>query len=163
MHETPADITQLQTLLTTSIDRAGAFLKDSFQMPHKSMSAQQVIDYFDHMTTVALATSNAKGEPRSAPTAAVFYRGRFHVPTIAESARGRMITRNPAVSLTYYDSTDVAVIIHGTATILRQHHDSFAPLLAIHDAAYSTSLLEWGGEPIFLRIEPHVMWTYDTR
>src|SRR5258706_12625059 len=44
MRETQEDIERLQVLLDTSIERAGAFLRRSFQMPEHSLTAQQLID-----------------------------------------------------------------------------------------------------------------------
>jgi hypothetical protein len=45
MRETPEDIERLQALLDTSIERAGAFLRRSFQIPQHSLTPQQLIDY----------------------------------------------------------------------------------------------------------------------
>ena len=56
MRETPEDIQRLQALLDNSIERAGAFLRRSFQMPEHSLTAQQLIDCWLDVQTVALAT-----------------------------------------------------------------------------------------------------------
>jgi hypothetical protein len=44
MRETPEDIERLQALLDSSIARARAFLRRSFQMPEHALTAQQLID-----------------------------------------------------------------------------------------------------------------------
>ncbi len=159
MKETHHDIQDLQTLLTNSMEQAGDFLRSSFEMPDKSLSAQQVISYFCDVKTVSVATVTQKGAPRVAPTAAVFYRGRFYIPTVANAARTKMLTNNPAVSLNYYCQNDVAVIIHGTASILRENHAYFADLEAIQREYLDSSPRDWG-EGVYLRIEPDVMYTY---
>src|SRR4051794_4490794 len=112
MHETPEDMQRLRALLERSIARAGAFLRRSFEMPEHSLSAEQLVSYLVGIQNVALATVTAKGEPRVAPIGALFYRGRFHIPTVATAARTRMIAARPAVSLTHYVGNDLAVITH---------------------------------------------------
>jgi hypothetical protein len=71
MRETQEDIERLQALLDNSIERAGAFLRRSFQMPQHSLAAQQLIDCWPDVQTVALATVTTKGEPRIAPISAM--------------------------------------------------------------------------------------------
>ena len=45
MKETPGDLEQLQALLDYSIEQAGSFLRSSFQMPQRSLSAGQIVHY----------------------------------------------------------------------------------------------------------------------
>jgi hypothetical protein len=111
--ETPEDLRQLQELLDRSVERAGDFLKSAFQMPDHSLSAGQLVRHLRGVCHVALATTTQRGEPRVAPIHALFYRGRFHVPTVATAARARHVAQRPAVSLTYYEGSDLAVIAHG--------------------------------------------------
>ncbi|MEA2394131.1 MAG: hypothetical protein QOJ82_2022, partial [Solirubrobacteraceae bacterium] len=118
MRETAADLQRLQALLDDSVARASPFLRSSFQMPERSLSAERLAAHLQGSLTVALATVTARGEPRVAPIAALFLRGSFHVPTVAESARARHVAQRPGVSLTYFEGTDLAVIAHGHAAIL---------------------------------------------
>jgi hypothetical protein len=158
LRETPADLERLQELLDASIERAGEFLRSSFQMPERSLSAAQLAGVLDGHPTVALATTTAKGEPRVAPIDALFYRGFFHVPTVAASARARHVSKRPAVSLTYYEGNDLAVIVHGRAVALGPDDPSFAELDALQ-REHGESPSEWG-EGIFLRVEADVLYTY---
>ena len=128
MHETPEDIERLQTLLDRSIERAGAFLRSSFEMPEHSLSAGQITRYLQGIQNVAFATTTAKGEPRVAPIGSLFYRGHFHIPTVATAARTRMVTARPAISLTHYVGDDLAIIVHGSATIIPVDHPDFASI-----------------------------------
>ena len=109
MRETDDDLKQLQTLVSESIDGAGSYLRQCFEMPQHCLSAAQLARHFEGLKTVAIATVTAKGEPRTAPVAAIFYRGQFHIPTVADSARARQIPSRPAVSLSYFDANDLAV------------------------------------------------------
>ena len=100
MHETTDDLTNLQQLLDDSVERATPFLRRSFEMPDRSLSAQRLAEQLQGSLTVALATVTARGEPRVAPINALFYRGTFHIPTVAESARARHLAKRPAAIVT---------------------------------------------------------------
>ena len=143
MYETPADIAELQRLLDDSIAQAGAFLRSSFEMPEHSLTATQLAAHLAGTVTVALATVTARGEPRVAPINAVFYRGAFHVPTVAEAARARHLARRPAASLTYYEGIDLAVIAHGRVRIIASDDPAFAQLDAPEVRAGRESPTEW--------------------
>ena len=92
MRETQEDIERLQALLDNSIERAGAFLRRSFQMPEHSLTAEQLIDCWQDVQTVALATVTMRGEPRIAPIGSLLYRGQIYLPTVATAARTRVLT-----------------------------------------------------------------------
>lgn len=161
MHETPEDAAHLQALLDRSIERAGAFLRSSFEMPEHSLSAAQLTRYLVGKQNVALATTTAKGAPRVAPIGLFFYRGQFFIPTVATAARTRMVAARPAVSLTHFVGDDLAIIAHGTATIIPVDHPAFAGLEAIQRAASPSgqSLRDWG-EGVYLRVEAETLVTF---
>src|SRR5437868_15284789 len=98
MRETESDLAELSTLLERSIAGAGPFLRRSFEMPEHSLTAGQLVRYLDGLRTVAFATVTANGEPRVAPIGALFYRGRFYIPTTMEAARTRHIRQRPGAS-----------------------------------------------------------------
>ncbi len=159
MHETPEDMERLQTLLDRSIERAGTFLRSSFEMPEHSLSAGQLVRYLQGIQNVAFATVTAKGEPRVAPIGSLFYRGRFHIPTVATAARTRMVAARPAVSLTHFVGDDLAIIAHGDATAIPADHADFAALEAMQRAVNGSSVRDWG-EGIYLRIEAATLVTF---
>ena len=159
MKETPEDLDQLQSLLTRSIVRAGAFLRESFQMPEHSLSAKQITARLQGIQNVAFATVTSTGEPRVAPIGSIFYRGRFHIPTVATAARARQVKRNPAVSLALFEGNDFAIIAHGRAVTLPQGEAGFAALEAVHREINGGSPAEWG-EGVYLRLDPDVMYTF---
>lgn len=159
MHETPEDMEQLQALLDRSIERAGAFLRSSFEMPEHSLSAGQLTHYLQGIQNVAFATTTAKGEPRVAPIGSLFYRGRFYIPTVATAARTRMVTARPAVSLTHYVGDDLAVIAHGSATVIPIDHPDFAAVEGMQREASGQSVRDWG-EGVFLRVEAETIVTF---
>lgn len=159
MQETPEDLDQLQHLLDHSIAQAGAFLRDSFQMPTHSLSARQLTTYFDCIKNVALATVTATGEPRVAPIGALLVRGQFMIPTVATAARTRHLQQRPAVSLTHFVESNLAIICHGQATVLRSDDPAFTLFDAVYRAITGDSPLSWGAG-VYLQIEAHQLYTY---
>jgi hypothetical protein len=160
MRESADDLAWLEGLLGRSIEGAGAFLRSSFEMPEHSLSAAQLVRYLEGIPTVALATVTAKGEPRVAPIGAVFWRARFHIPTVATAARTRHLRARPAVSLTHYAGNDLAVLVHGRASIVTPAESLFGELDAYHrEHTGGQGVSDWG-EGVFLRIEPDVLYTY---
>ena len=81
MRESAGQLTRLQELIDRSIAGAGPFLRNAFEMPERSLSAQQLVERLDGARTVALATTTARGEPRVAPIGALF----VHVPSVAQA------------------------------------------------------------------------------
>src|SRR5947207_7201276 len=128
MRETPEDIERLQALLDNSIERAGTFLSRSFQMPEHSLTAQELVDCWQDIQTVALATVTMRGEPRIAPIGSLLYRGEIYIPTVATAARTRHIMKRPAVSLTLFRKNKSAIIVHGSAAMIPTDPPDFATL-----------------------------------
>lgn len=162
MQETAEDLAALQALLERSIDAAGPFLRSAFQIPACSMTAAEVVAALEGTPIVSFATVTRAGEPRVAPTGALFWRGRFHIPTVMEAARTRHIRRNPAVSLTWYDGVDRAMIVHGRAVPLGVDHADFATLDALFSAYSGESVSNWG-EGAFLRVDAETFFTFERR
>ncbi|MDP9294961.1 MAG: pyridoxamine 5'-phosphate oxidase family protein [Actinomycetota bacterium] len=160
MHETPADLQRLQTLLDDSIERASAFLRSSFQMPEHSLSAAQLVAHLKGSLTVALGTVTARGEPRVAPIAAFFLRASFYMPTVAEAARARNLARRPGASLTYFEGTDLAVVAHGHAAIVDSENPDFAELDATQVECGNQSVRDWPGHGVYLHLQPASLFTF---
>lgn len=160
MRETEDDVAWLQSVLDSSIERAGAYLRSSFRMPDHSMRAGQVIALLDGILEVALASVTAKGEPRVSPTGALFWRGRFYVPTLAAAARVKQLRRAPATSLTYYQGVDIAVIVHGRAAFIEPADEDFAELYELQQETSGQNVRGWGENPLYIRVDPEVIYTF---
>lgn len=160
IQEISEDITQLQTILDASINKAGEFLKTSFRMPEHSLTAQQIVFHMQGMKTIALATVTANNAPRVAPIATLLYRGDFYIPTLKKAARTKMLNKNSALSLTYYEGDDLAMIIHGSGELIPESDAAFAPLEKIHRDLNKSSLTAWGGEAVFIKIVARVWYTF---
>lgn len=159
MYETPEELEQIQALLERSIEQAGAFLRSSFEMPAHSLSTRQLVHLWQGLQTVAFATATKKGEPLVAPIGALLFHGRFYIPTVASALRTGHILRRPAVSFTYYQGNDLAVIVHGEAVVIRSDDAQFAALEVFQREMSGSSVQEWG-EGVFLHIIPRVIYTY---
>ncbi len=160
MRETQEDIERLQALLDHSIERAGAFLRRSFQMPEHSLTAQQLIDCWLDVQTVALATVTTRGEPRIAPIGSLFYRGEIYLPTVATATRTRHVMKRPAVSLTLFRENELAIIVHGSAAVISPDHADFETLETLLYTYTHTKAGEWG-EGVYLRIQAEAIYTYN--
>jgi Pyridoxamine 5'-phosphate oxidase len=160
MRESPADLERLQALIERSIEAAGPFLRNSFEMPDRSLSAEQLVDRLQGSLTVALATTTARGEPRVAPISALFVRAAFHVPTVAQAARTRHLAARPAASLTYFEGTHLAVVAHGRVAIIYADDPAFAALDGVQVAAGNESPTEWQGDAVYLRLDADRLFTY---
>jgi pyridoxamine 5'-phosphate oxidase-like protein len=160
MRESPADLERLQALIDRSIEGAGAFLRNAFEMPQRSLSAEQLVERLQRSLTVAFATTTARGEPRVAPINALFVRAAFHVPTVAQAARTRHLAARPAASLTYFEGTHVAVVAHGQVAIIDTSDPAFAELDAVQVQSGNESPTEWEGDAVYLRLDADRLFTY---
>ena len=159
MRHTPQELESLQALLDRSAERTGQHLRRTFELPERSLSAAQLARYFEQPRPVALATVTARGEPRVAPVHAVFYRGRFHIPTAADATRIAHVRKRPAVSLTHFVLNQVALIGHGRATALAADHPEFAMLDQLYRAEWWSQLRQQAGG-VYLRIELETLYTW---
>ena len=160
MRESPADLERLQELIDRSIEGAGPFLRNAFEIPQRSLSAHQLVERLEGARTVALATTTARGEPRVAPIGALFVHGAFHVPTVAQAARTRHLAARPAASITYYEGNDLAVIAHGRVVILERSGPAFDELDALQVHLGNESPTQWQGDAVFLRLDADRLFTY---
>ena len=95
MHETNEDLAWLQSVIDHSIERAGPYLRSSFRMPTHSLSPGQLVSLLDGILEVALATVTARNEPRVSPIGALFWRGRFYIPTSGSLSARQTIATKP--------------------------------------------------------------------
>jgi hypothetical protein len=159
MQETAEDQQMLADLIARSNNNAGAFLKHSFEIPAKSLSAGQLIRRLDGVVTLALGTVSSRGVPRVAPVIALFYRGAFHVPTVRDALRTRHVLNNPNVSLTLYEGNDFAVIVHGTTTIVDPNDDRFCELVELQKQHAGSNVLDWG-DAVYIRVDATHLYTF---
>ncbi len=114
MYETPEELTALQRLLDDSFAASGHHLR-SIIREDRRLDAAGVVERLRAVSTMALATVTARGEPRVAPVDAIFYRGHFVFGTAPNSYRFRHIRARPSVSATVFDGERLQITVHGKA------------------------------------------------
>ena len=159
MYETTEELQSLQVLVNDSIDHAGTFLRQSFQMPAHSLSARQFVHFWGGVQTIALATVTKNAEPRVAPIGALLFHGRFYVPTVLTALRTRHIMRRPAISFTCYQGNDLAVIVHGDATVVQTDDPEFFAVGAFMHETSGQNIGKWD-DGIFLQVIPRTLYTF---
>jgi hypothetical protein len=159
VRETAEDIRELQALLDRSRERAGPHLRSIYRAEN-AIPASELVRFFRGKRQVAVATVTAAEEPRVAPVDALLLRGKFHFGTHVSAARIRHLRRRPAISLTYFEGDELAVVVHGTALLIEWGDPEFAAVDDDFRAVYGgTPSTEEEGS-IFVRVEPELMFTF---
>jgi hypothetical protein len=157
-----AELDALQRVLEESASAADGFLKETFDLAGHGLSARQLAQHFDRIRGVALATVTAKGEPRVAPVGAILQGPAFCVPTALHARRVTHVRKRPSVSFTHFVLDDIAVIVHGRATVLASTDPNVAILNAKYDDQWWSGLKATGAA-VWLRIEPQRIYTWAAR
>lgn len=163
MHETPADLVALQSLLDRSYATAGRHLR-TIITPERRLTADEVADRLTGMRLLALATVTADGRPIVGPVDGIFFRGSFHFGSAPDSVRFRHIRNRPQVSATHLPGEELAVTIHGRAVPLDIQSSTEAEfrqtLLDIYVPRYGPQWEEFlDSGPVYARIDANRMFT----
>jgi hypothetical protein len=165
MHETESDLAALQRVLDHSYQKAGRHLLRIHGEDHR-LTAAQVAARLQGMVLLALATSTRDGRPIVGPVDGIFYRGAFHFGSSPDSVRFRHIAERPAVSATHLPGEELAVTVHGRATVLdmaaEENAGLRAAILEIYVPRYGP---EWEEDIMnsgayYARIDADRMFTY---
>jgi hypothetical protein len=164
VHETAADLADLQALLDRSAAAAGPHMR-SIITPQRRLNAKQVCEQLTGMTLLALATVTADALPMVGPVDGVFYRGSFHFGTSPDSVRWRHIRARPGVSATHLPSEELAVTVHGRAVPIDARSEAQAgfraALLEVYVPRYGAEWEEFlDSGPVYARIEADRMFTF---
>jgi hypothetical protein len=164
MHETAADLADLQALLDRSFELAGPHLLRIIT-PERRLSAEQVADRLTGMSLLALATVTADGRPIVGPVDGIFFRGAFHFGSSPDSVRFRHIGARPQVSATHLPGEELAVTVHGRAVPVDIHAASGAEfrrtLLEVYVPRYGPEWEEFlDSGPVYARIDADRMFTF---
>ena len=159
MHETDAELDELQALIDASMGAAGSHLREIFT-PERRLSARQLAARLQGARHVAFATVNAAAKPRVAPLDGLFFHARFHVGTGGSAARLRHLRRNPAVSLTHFEGDELAVIVHGTAVLMEKGHPEVGPIEELWTQLYGSSPFSLGEGVTMIRVQPEAVYTF---
>jgi hypothetical protein len=165
MHETQEDLAALQALIDSSYAEAGTHLLRIHE-PQRRLSAEQVAEQLSGMRLLALATVSADCRPIVGPVDGIFYRGAFHFGSAPDSVRFRHIRKRPQVSATHLPGEELAVSVHGRATVIDISDPGQAgfrqTVLDIYVPRYGS---EWEHDfldsgPLYARIDAERMFTF---
>ncbi|MBX6751477.1 MAG: pyridoxamine 5'-phosphate oxidase family protein [Micromonosporaceae bacterium] len=159
MRETPEELAQLQALLDASLSRSTAHLRSIFT--GRTVTAEQVTRILTGMSTLALSSVTAKGEPRISGVDGHFLHGKWHFGTARSAAKARHLAARPAASVAHMRGEDLGVFTHGTVEILNPEDGPAAAdwpdLLAYFQDFYGADAFDWDREVVYYRLHPHWM------
>ncbi len=164
MHETAADIEEMQALLDRSYESAGAHLRD-ITTPERRLSATQVSERLQGMCLLVLATTSDAGKPVTGAVDGIFYRGHFYFSSSPDSVRFRHIAKRPNVSATHLPGEEMQVNVRGRAAKIDHKDPSEAgfreTLLGIYTPRYGADWEQWvDSGPVYARIDADRMYTF---
>jgi nitroimidazol reductase NimA-like FMN-containing flavoprotein (pyridoxamine 5'-phosphate oxidase superfamily) len=162
VHESDADLAQLQELLDRSYANSGQHLL-SIHTPERRLDAHRVTERLIGMSLLALATVTDDGRPIVGPVDGVFYRGHFHFGSAPDSLRFRHLRRRPQVSATHVPGEHLAVTVHGRAAAVDIRSEEAA---ALRQALLDIYVPRYGAEweqfldsgPVYARIDAERMF-----
>jgi hypothetical protein len=116
MHETPAEMERLRELLDRSAAGAGAHLL-SIASDERRLTAEQVCERLTGMRLLVLASVTADGRPLTGPIDGYFLHGSWYFTSAPNSVRMRHLAVRPGVSATHLPSEELAIVVHGRASL----------------------------------------------
>ncbi len=161
MHETAADLAQLQQLLDSSYRAAGAHLRSIFQ-DERRFDAAGVVELLPGVQILSLATVTADGRPLVGPVDGLFYRGHFYFGSAADSVRFRHVRARQHVSAAHVRGEELAVIVHGLAEEINTAGAGQVGFRNYLVEVYGEEWNEWGPDSPYARIKPRRMFAART-
>jgi hypothetical protein len=159
VHETAEDLVALRDLLKRSYARAGEHLRSIFT-PERRIPAEDLVALLPSVQVLNLATVSRACAPRVAPVDGLFYRGRFWFGSAAASVRFAHLRERPQVSASHTRGEELAVVVHGTATLVDPGDPAHAGFAAYYREVYGFGWEEWDLPVQFARIDATRLYTY---
>jgi hypothetical protein len=160
VHETEAELDELDALLDRSLSAATDHLRSIIQPGERTLTARQLVGVISGMCVLTLATVTARGEPRVSAVDGHFLHGCWIFGTDRSSAKARHLQQRPAASVAHLRGEELGVFTHGTAELLNPADGpadpDFSSVLGHLTDSYGVSPLDWGDVVIF-RLRPHWM------
>ena len=163
MDETDDDMGALQGVLDRSMEAAGPHLREVLA-PERTLGAEELCARLTGMRLLALATVTSDNRPLVGPVDGIFYRGAFHFGSAPNSVRVGHIRRRPQVSATHLPGEELAVTVHGRATLLDMRDPVNAGLrhrvLDIYTPRFGPEWEEFLDANVYARIDAHRIFTF---
>ena len=117
MHETPAELAELQALIDRSFASASAHLRGIME-PGRRLTAERIVADIPSPAVLNIATVTRSGEPRISAVDGHFLHGRWYFTTAGDSPKARHLAARPAVSASYTPRDGYGIFCHGTAAVV---------------------------------------------
>lgn len=160
MRESEADLERLQSLLDGSLARSTEHLRSIVRPGERSLTARQLVRELTGMRVLVVATTTARGEPRTSAADGHFLRGHWVFSTSGTAAKARHLAARPAVSVTHLDGERLGVFTHGTVERIPPGHADFGWVDEYLTEHYGSSPATWGPDIPYFRVEPTWMVAY---
>src|SRR5829696_6363114 len=159
MHETADDLIALSDLLDRSYMRSGDHLR-SIITPERRIPTDELVALLPGVQVLNLATVIRGCAPRVAPVDSLFYRGRFWFGSASASVRFAHLRERPQVSASHTRGDALAVIVHGTATLVEVGDPAHTGFATYYREVYGFGWEEWDLPVQFARIDATHFYTY---
>lgn len=160
MRESEADLDRLQTLLEESLVGSTEHLRSIVRSGETNLTARQLVNALTGMRVLVVATTTARGEPRTSAADGHFLAGNWIFSTSGTAAKARHLAARPAVSVTHLDGERLGVFTHGTVERLTPGHADFGWVDEYLTEFYGSSPATWGPDIAYFRVRPSWMVAY---
>ena len=154
----------VQAVLDRSMDEAGPHLREVLTPEHTTRCQRTVRPAHRHATAGPGHGDTADNRPLVGPVDGIFYRGSFHFGSAPDSVRIRHIRHRPQVSATHLPGEELAVTVHGRATLLDMQDPANAGLrqvvLGIYTPRFGPRWEAFLDANVYARIDAERIFTF---
>ncbi len=143
MHETREELADLQKLLDSSYETAGAHLL-TIHTPERRLNAEQLCQELKGVCVLNLATLNSTGAPMVAPVDGLVLGGKFWFGSAINSLRMKHIRADSRISAAYTLGEEVSVVIHGRAVEFDTKTGQYEQFHEYCREVYGAGYDDWG-------------------
>ncbi|MGI9642019.1 MAG: pyridoxamine 5'-phosphate oxidase family protein [Acidimicrobiia bacterium] len=159
MHETPADLVQLQDLLDDTYEGAGTHVR-AIITPERRQVAADIAARLTGVRLLVLATVTADCRPLAGTVDGLFYRGQFWFGSSQNSVRFRHLRKRPQVSAVHYDGEEFSITVHGRAVEVDVEAPENAGFRDFCVDIYGAEWTNWAAKAPYARIDADKMFTF---
>ena len=163
MHETAAELAELQALFDRSLRGSGQHLRSIIEEGTRTPAAEVVCRQLEGMKVLVVATVGPDGRPRTSAVDGHFLHGRWVFSTSGDALKCRDLRLNPAVSASHVDGERFAIFTHGDAEFLEPGQPDFDTIDTHLTGHYGSSPTSWGPSIAYIRVAPRwsVAYAFD--
>jgi predicted pyridoxine 5'-phosphate oxidase superfamily flavin-nucleotide-binding protein len=127
MQATNADLPALDALIAKSARTATPAAAESVAYAGRQMSAAELIEFWQNVSLIAMATVGKRGQPHIAPVHARLDGVRLRLVIYDNAVRRRDLAANPRVAFTTWSAGGAVAILYGLAREVPQSRRAARP------------------------------------